>query len=598
MNVFVLAAAFMPVSSDHPSRILLNRIWRRSTLLQLATAIPLRRSLIVMICMFFASVFEGIGVATLLPLVAVLGDDSSKANGLSRMVLHGLEKMHLPQDPALLLGIVAGGMLLKAGLMLLALRQVGHAVADVGATLRLNLIDALLHARWSYYVRQPVGRFSTALGTETNRAGEAYNAMTLMFSLATQALIYFTIAAVAAWQLALLILLVSLIMVGSLNRLLAMAKRNAGKQSARMYSLLTRLTDVLVGMKPMKAMAREARFSALFQQDLRAIKRAARKQVFAKHTNRALQDPILALCLAIGIYGSLKLLHLPIGEVLVMSLLLAKTVSVVGKAQQELQNVHANENGFFLVREAVEEARLANECSSGHGIPHFLSDLRFSDVNFSFGDKRVLSAGSFRLAAGEIAALTGPSGAGKTTLVDLLLGLQRPDSGEILIDGAPLATLDVLRWRGLTGYVPQELMLFHDSILINVSLGQPEFSREDVERALRQAGAWEFVSALPEGMDTDVGERGGMLSGGQRQRIAIARALVHRPRLLILDEATSALDPASEALIVDNVCQLARSTGLTVLSISHHTAWVEVADRVLRLDAGRLTETANATRIA
>jgi ATP-binding cassette subfamily C protein len=193
---------------------------------------------------------------------------------------------------------------------------------------------------------------------------------------------------------------------------------------------------------------------------------------------------------------------------------------------------------------------------------------------------------------GGVTAIIGASGAGKTTLVDLILGLHRPTGGEIRIDGASLAEIDLMRWRGMIGYVPQELILFHDSILANVTLGEPAYTREDVERALRQAGAWEFVAPLGDGMDHVVGERGGALSGGQRQRIALARALVHKPQLLILDEATSALDPVTEAGIVRNVRELADRTGITVLSISHQAAWMSVADKVIRVEGGAVREIA------
>jgi ATP-binding cassette subfamily C protein len=136
----------------------------------------------------------------------------------------------------------------------------------------------------------------------------------------------------------------------------------------------------------------------------------------------------------------------------------------------------------------------------------------------------------------------------------------------------------------MIGYVPQETLLLHDSVLHNVSLGDPEVSEDDAIQALRAAGAWEFVERLPLGIHSTVGERGGKLSGGQRQRIMIARALVHKPRLLILDEATSALDPANEAAIGQTIRHL--RGGLTILAISHQTALVEAADRVYRLEKG------------
>ncbi|HKP26001.1 MAG TPA: ATP-binding cassette domain-containing protein, partial [Dongiaceae bacterium] len=151
----------------------------------------------------------------------------------------------------------------------------------------------------------------------------------------------------------------------------------------------------------------------------------------------------------------------------------------------------------------------------------------------------------------------------------------------------------------MVGYVPQELVLFHDSIISNVSLGEPDVTRPEVERALHQAGAWEFVSQLDDGLDHVVGERGAALSGGQRQRISLARALLHNPRLLILDEATSALDPVTAAEIVSNVRALASRSGITVLAISHQSAWISVADKVVRMKNGDVTESApNVTRFA
>jgi ATP-binding cassette subfamily C protein len=165
-----------------------------------------------------------------------------------------------------------------------------------------------------------------------------------------------------------------------------------------------------------------------------------------------------------------------------------------------------------------------------------------------------------------------------------VIGLLRPQSGAVLIDGRPLSELDLKAWRHMIGYVPQETLLLHDSVMHNVTLDDPRLSEEDAIRALKSAGGWEFVERLPQGIYSTVGERGGKLSGGQRQRIMIARALVNRPRLLILDEATSALDPASEAAIGRTMQQLRGD--LTILAISHQTALVDAADRVYRLEKG------------
>jgi ATP-binding cassette subfamily C protein len=173
---------------------------------------------------------------------------------------------------------------------------------------------------------------------------------------------------------------------------------------------------------------------------------------------------------------------------------------------------------------------------------------------------------------------------GKTTLIDLVLGLHRPQGGRILIDGADLAEVDLQAWREQVGYVPQELILFHDTVFENLTLGDPAYGPDDVAEALRLAGADRFVEGLPEGIQTVVGNKGARLSGGQRQRVALARALIRKPRLLVLDEVTSALDPESELAICRNIEALRART--TVLAVTHRPAFLNIATRVFELGEG------------
>ena len=203
----------------------------------------------------------------------------------------------------------------------------------------------------------------------------------------------------------------------------------------------------------------------------------------------------------------------------------------------------------------------------------------------SYDGRAVLEDTSLEIPFGRITALVGPSGAGKTTVSDLVIGLITPDRGEILVDDLPLSRIDTRAWRESIGYVPQELFLLNDSVLMNVTLGESSLGREQVEEALRRAGGWDFVSKLPQGMDSKVGERGARLSGGQRQRIAIARALVHEPCLLVLDEATTALDPDTEASVWESLLQLQGQ--VTILAVSHQPKLARVADRVYRIEGGK-----------
>jgi len=191
------------------------------------------------------------------------------------------------------------------------------------------------------------------------------------------------------------------------------------------------------------------------------------------------------------------------------------------------------------------------------------------------------------IVAGGITVLQGPSGAGKTTLIDLLLGLYRPDSGRIEIDGMPIEDVDLAIWRSMTGYVPQELSLLHGTVMTNIALGDAEIDRAVVLDALKRAGAEPLINELAAGIDTDVGEMGSKLSGGQRQRISLARALVLKPKLLILDEVTSALDPQTEQRICNSVAELAGD--YTIVVITHRPAWVAVATQLYTIEAGSVS---------
>ena len=219
----------------------------------------------------------------------------------------------------------------------------------------------------------------------------------------------------------------------------------------------------------------------------------------------------------------------------------------------------------------------------------FERELVFSNVSFSYGEgKNVLSGVNFSIAKGETIWLIGPSGAGKTSVADLLLRLFKPNEGDILIDGKQIASISTDAWRHRVGYVAQDVFLLNASIEDNIRFYRPDLSKEAIIAVAKQANIYDFIQGLPEGFDTMTGDRGVMLSGGQRQRIALARALASSPALLILDEATSALDSASEKLIQESIRALHGS--VTVLIIAHRLSTIEHADRLLVLDHGKIIE--------
>jgi subfamily B ATP-binding cassette protein MsbA len=218
----------------------------------------------------------------------------------------------------------------------------------------------------------------------------------------------------------------------------------------------------------------------------------------------------------------------------------------------------------------------------------FEHTLQLKDVEFAYGTSPALQDVTLDISKGDVMALVGRSGAGKSTLTDLVLRLYDPDRGRVLIDGIDVRTLQHHAYRRLFGVVSQESLLFHDSVLNNIRYGRDELSDADVVRAATVANAHEFIMALPRGYDTIVGDRGVRLSGGERQRIAIARAVVHRPQILILDEATSALDSESERQVQVAIDQITENT--TSIIIAHRLATVRQANRIVVLDRGRILD--------
>jgi ATP-binding cassette subfamily C protein len=294
-----------------------------------------------------------------------------------------------------------------------------------------------------------------------------------------------------------------------------------------------------------------------------------------------------ALVIAGGIYFAFALFDVQMATATFLILVLANLLKQVGKVQKQYQRMAIYESAYWALDETISDAESKAEVLEGEKPPHFEREITLEGVSFSYGEHDILKETSITIPAGELTCLVGESGSGKTTVTDLVMGLVRPTAGAVRVDGTDLREIDLAAWRHQIGYVPQETLLLHDTVRRNVTLGEEGISDSAVEKALRAAGAWPFVSALAEGLDTIVGERGTRISGGQRQRIMIARALLGSPRLLILDEATSALDPESDRAIADTLCALRGE--LTLLVVSHHSSLSSAADRVYRVERGAVS---------
>lgn len=555
-----------------------------------------RDSLIVLVALSVAGVLEGISLTALLPLMnaAISMDPAYGAGseevavdpgGVGAAVITFLTRVGIQPTLISLMLVMFLIVVARSVILLLAKKRVGYTVAQVTTDLRMSMLDALLEARWRFFLGQQVGKLVNAMASEASRAAGAYLYGTTALALSISLVVYIVVALLVSWQATIGAVVAGALVTWLFRGLVRMARKSGKRQTKLLKSLLAGLTDSLQSVKPLKSMGRENLGAVVLARETSGLNVELRREVVSKEGLKAAQFVAFSFLAGAGMYAGLVLLKLPFTSVMLLVLLLSRLLASVGKVQKQYQEMAVCESAYWSLRDTVNQAEAAREQAFGEQLPTLRQGIRLQGVGYSYSDRAVLNGMELEVPVSSLTTLVGPSGAGKTTVVDLVTGLLRPDAGQVLIDGVDLGSLDIAAWRRLIGYVPQESFLLHDTVTYNVTLGDDGLGIEDVERALRDAGAWEFVQALEGGIDFVVGERGGALSGGQRQRIMIARALVHKPQLLILDEATSALDPESEQAIRNTLDALRGS--LTMLAISHQDALVESADRVYRIEAGK-----------
>jgi ATP-binding cassette, subfamily C, bacterial len=552
-------------------------------LLKIYWTAPGARPLLVTTAMLFSSMADLFSMAALIPLTAQLNSDpGANTSVLGQFILKIFSAVGLKPEFVYLLFAVGFFLVMKSVIAFIALRFVAISVADVSSALRTRLLKSTLAARWSYFVDHPPGEVSAMIAAQSELAGSAYLSVALLFVTLIMGLGLLTTAVLVSGALVLFCLLAVSTLAFPLYYILRRAQAMSARQFATSTNLVSGVQDVISNMKAIKAMEKHEHFAEAFLKSISDLRKTVISMLVSRHAIYHGQDILGALMIVSGVYVGIVVLKTPLSQLLVVGLIFYQLVDIIKRLQLGFQDATMASAGFYGLLGIIERAEHQAEVSVGTIIPHLNKEIVFDDVEFAYGTKNVLTKLNIEIPANKITVLIGPSGAGKTTIVDLIVGLYRPKSGAITIDGSDLTEIDLKAWRKIIGYVPQELTLLKGNVIDNMTFGDPSLSEADVKEALRLAGASGFVDALPLGMRTDIGTMGGKLSGGQRQRLSLARALVHKPRLLLLDEVTSALDEVTEAQICENIGEL--SGQLTIVAITHRPAWKKVASKVYQID--------------
>lgn len=537
------------------------------------------RTFLMIALLVFAGVAEGVGLVALLPLVQTVVTQTSDEIADSLLgTAYGW--FGISATLGIVLGSIVVLIAMKALFLWLAMRQVGYTAAMVATELRQRLIHALTFARWSHFAGRPAGHLTEAMSAQASRSATAYSDACATIADLIQVFVYLVIVLFVSPLAALLAVFGGALMVVLYRPFIKMTRSAGADQTRSMRTVVARLTELLAEVKPVKAMGREDDVWPLLERETQEFQTAQRRVILARESVSAFHEPIAVTLIAAGLYAALTYADLPVTELVVLAIIFYRLMTKASQVQGRYQTLLSNESAYWALVDEIQAAEEAHEQQDGGTrSPELRDGIELEGLSIAFGDKVVLTDLNARFAAGEFIALSGPSGAGKTTLADIIMGLLQPDAGRVLIDGVPLTEIDKQGWRSGIGYVPQDVLLFHDTVRANVTLGKPGLDDDDVRAALHAAGAEAFVDELPGGLDYSVGEHGARISGGQRQRIAIARAVVARPRLLVLDEATAALDPSTEAGILTTL--LALRPAVTIVAISHGEAVARVADRVI-----------------
>jgi ATP-binding cassette subfamily C protein len=544
-----------------------------------------KREILLIGVVLLTGAIDGIGIASLWPIVGLVsGGTATTSHSMGNTVVTALQYVGLPLTVEVLFSLIVVVSLLRFGTTAAGSVFIGRAVAKVATGLRLRLINAAVRARWSFFTTQPTARFTTAIGPDGTRGAIAYRASGSVIAGLTRAIVYLGMAFWVSWQFFLAGIGVAVLLWLGVSRYMKMA-RSAGRGKTKQTFLLNKsVTDSLTNIKALKAMNRQDFIAKSFRRNVEALKDALDAETYSEAMVKAIQEPLLIVFLMGGIYVQHSVFGMSMQQILGSVFVLYLLSQAIGDVRGAMQRVMIDSTAFWSLVRLIEETEAEAEPIHTGAQPRIDLGLTLEGVSFGYGETRILHNVDLEVPPHAVTTVIGASGAGKTTIVDVLVGLNTPDSGKVKIGGVDLEAIDTIALRRQLGYIPQETVLFNDTIANNVTLGDERISHENIVSALQAADAWDFVSALPGGIDYVIGVRGSLLSGGQRQRLSIARALCNNPQLLILDEATSALDRETAVEIANGIRKLVGEK--TILAITHQPIWVDAADRVYEMRAG------------
>ena len=548
------------------------------------------RALVALVLTAAVGFTEGITLLLLIPLLQLAGVAVEGSLGALSSRLAGLFAA-VGIAPTLLSVLLVYVVLTVIQASLVRARSLADAIAVQRYTLSLRerLYSAIARARWLVVSRIRSSDVTYALTTAIDQVDNGANNVLFLIATAVIVVVYAVVALRVSPAMTGIVLATSAFLL-VVERARTLLGRKRGEQvRVSTSALFATASEQLGGLKTAKSYGHEERHLSLFV-DIGKQVNAARLALTRTFASLRWQMTIgSVLALSVILYLAVETFHLPTASILLLLFIFSRLVPRLVTLQQTFQEILSVVPALDAIESLIGECERAPERTTADRKAITLEkSIELDEISFSYsGDpsRPQLSGVSLAIPAGRTSAIIGASGAGKSTVADMLLGLIRPDSGRVTVDGEPLDESHLKSWREQIGYVAQDTFLFNDTVRFNLEWAAPGASEREMHDALASAAA-DFVLNLPSGLDTVIGERGVRLSGGERQRLSLARALLRHPRVLILDEATSSLDSENEERIFRAIQEL--HGAMTIVIITHRLATIRAADVIHVLDAGRL----------
>ncbi len=543
-----------------------------------------------LVLMTLISFTEGLGIMMIIPLLKVLGinNETKVADQITTTVYKFLLDLNIPITLISILSIYFSILTIQALFNYLQSKLNYEIVHDLQTYLRNKLFEKVIDLHWLSFTKAKTSDYIHTITTSVSMVANGTFYFQKLIVNSFLVVLYFIFGFLLSPQLTLTIIVSSLLLVLStrkINQSYILGEK-LSHLSKKLYGFVT---EQLNNMKQIKCLSKEYESKNKCSNLLEEINKVSNKTNDIISSTKCLFDICTVGLICAVIYISIQFLHLPVLNILLLLFLFAKTLPKISTIQQSLPRV-TNMFAFFNdITTLISKCELeSTEIQITQEPIIFKDNIELRNISFSYDkSKTILSNINLTINYGETVVITGPSGIGKSTLVDLISGIISPNEGAILIDKTPLGKEHLQFWHSQISYITQDTYLFNDTILKNLLFVNPNATSEDINDALKLTQLEELISSLPNKLETIIGDRGILLSNGERQRIALARALLHKPKLLILDEATNSLDSENENLILNTLSNLPGN--LTKLFITHKPSLIKNADAIYELSKGRLS---------